>query len=183
MLVLHKKMQNQPVLSLRTGAQVATATQAIVNPSSLRIEGFYCDDRLGDEEMILLTQDIREHIKRGFVVNDHEVLTHPDDLIRLKKVIDLAYEPIGKLVVCENGTKLGKLNDYAVDSDSLYIKKIYVAPRLLKSITGTQLSIDRDQIVETTDTKIVVRDSTVKIKSNNVSQAINNGMNGVATAS
>jgi uncharacterized protein YrrD len=84
--------------------------------------------------------------------------------------MEISYEPKGKLVATEMGQKLGKLTDYAVDSDTLYIKKIYVSPRLIKSLTGGQFSIDRSQIVEVTDKKIVVKDAVVK-KSKKVNKA------------
>lgn len=159
MLLLSDKLKDQPVLSLRTGAQVAMATAPIINPNNLLVLGFFCFDNFSKEELVLLTQDIREHIQRGFVVNDHEVLSDPKDLVRIKKFLRLRFDLIGKNVVTDRGRKLGKITDYAADGDSLYIRKLYVSPRLLKSLTGSQLSIDRSQIVEVTDKQVVVREA------------------------
>lgn len=164
MLLLSAKLKNQSVLSLRTGGKVATADAPIINPNNMKIAGFYCTDHFSGDQLVLLAQDIREHIRQGFVVNDHEVLAIPEDLVRLKETLALEYDPIGKTVITDHRRKLGKVTDYAVDSESLYVKKLYVAPRLLKSLTGSQLSIDRTQILEVTDKDIIVKESTSKVE-------------------
>lgn len=164
MLILSAKLKDQPVLSLRTGGEVAQAIGPIINPNNMLVLGFYCHDKFSNNQLILLSQDVREHIRQGFVVNDHEVLAEPEDLVRFEEVLAIEFDPIGKLVVTDHHRKLGKVTDYAVDSDSLYVKKLYVAPRLLKSLTGSQLSIDRSQILEVTDKHIVVKEATEKVE-------------------
>lgn len=165
MLQLSSTLVNQAVLSLRTGGQVATAIEPIINPNNLKIEGFYCEDRFEKKQLILLTQDIRDRVERGFVVNDHEVLVDPEELIRLQAVIKLQFSLIGKPVVTVNKQRLGKVNDYAVDDVALYVQKIYVGQSIIKSLTGGGLTIDRGQIVEITDRKIVVQDPLKLVKS------------------
>ena len=162
MLLLSAKLKDQSVLSLRTGGQVASAKAPIINPNNMQVIGFYCDDHFSNKELILLTQDIREHIRAGFVINDHEALVEEEDLVRIKDIIGIQYDPVGKLVVTDHKRKLGRVSDYAVDGESLYIKKLYIAPRMLKSITGTQLSVDRTQILEVNDKKIIVKEATEK---------------------
>lgn len=165
MLRLSSTLINQAVLSLRTGGQVALATEPIINPNNLKIEGFYCDDRFEKRQLILLTQDIRDRIEQGFVINDHEVLVEPDELIRLESVLKLKFQLPGKPVVTVNKKRLGKVNDYAVDDMALYVQKIYVGPGLIKSLAAGNLSIDRSQITEITDRKIVVQDPLKGVKS------------------
>lgn len=162
MLLLSDKLKEQSVLSLRTGGKVAVAKAPIINPNNLQIVGFYCSDHFSGDELILLAQDIREHIRQGYVINDHEVLANPEDLIRLKSILEVQYELLGKSVISDHRRHLGKVTDYAVDSESLFIQKLYVTPRLLKSITGTTLSIDRKQVIEITDKHIVVKEATKK---------------------
>lgn len=165
MLLLSNTLLNQPVLSLRTGGQVATAVAPIINPDNLHIEGFYCEDKFSKNQLILLTQDIREHYAKGFVINDHEVLADPSELIRLEKVLKIRFEIMGKQVVTTGKQKLGKVCDYAVEAKSLYIQKLYVTPRLIKSISGGNLMIDKTQILEITDSKIIVEELLKPIKS------------------
>jgi uncharacterized protein YrrD len=158
MLQLSATILNQPVLSLRTGQQVATTATPIINPNNLKIEGFYCQDTGERKALILLEQDIREIIRDGIVVNDYDVLAEPEDLVRLKDILKLGFDPVGKTVITVSKQRVGKVSDYAVDVPSFIIKKLYVNRTLLKSFTSGQLGIDRTQIVEITDKKIIVQD-------------------------
>ena len=145
-------------MSLRIGAPIATADTPIINPNNLKIEGFYCTDKFSSEQLILLAQDIRDIIPQGLVVNDHDVLSTPKELVRLKPILDLEFDLIGKLVQTESKHKLGKVADFAVDDQSYFVQKLYIAQSLIKSIRSTQLSIDRTQILEITDKRIIVKD-------------------------
>lgn len=165
MLRLSKHIQNLPVMSLRTGGQVGTALEPIINPNDLKIEGWYCKDHFSNKTLILLAGDVRDFVPQGIAVDDHDALTEPDDLIRLKKVLDLEFELRGKQVVTNHKRKLGKVDDYALDPLTMKIQKIYVARPVYKSLTEGQLSIDRTQIIEITPKKIIVRDADVRVES------------------
>jgi len=158
MLQLSNALINKPVLSLRTGGVIATALEPLINPNNLKIEGFYCQDKFAKGRLILLSQDIREIMKQGFVVNDHDVLTPPEELVRFKDILEINFQLLGKPVVTDSKQRLGKINDFAADSETMYIQKLYVGQPLIKSLSGGQLSVDRSQIIEITNRKIVVQD-------------------------
>jgi uncharacterized protein YrrD len=159
MLQLSKAILGRSVMSLRTGGQVATVTSAIINPNNLKIEGLYCQDSINKkQQLVLLYQDIRDIIAQGVVVNDHDVLSEPTELIRLKDVMKLNFTLTGKQVVSVSKHKLGKVNDYAFESSTMFIQKLYVSQSLLKNLTTGGISVDRNQIVEITNRKIVVQD-------------------------
>lgn len=164
MLQLSASLLNQPVMSLRTGGEIAKIESAIFNPNNLKIEGFYCNDHFSRQKLILLTQDIRDNIKQGIVVNDHDVLSEPEELIRLQSILELNFELLGKPVETVSKHKVGKVTDFAVDSQSLYVQKLYVGPSLIKSLTSGQLSVDRNQIVEITNRRIVIKDLEEQVK-------------------
>jgi sporulation protein YlmC with PRC-barrel domain len=151
-------------MSLQTGGEIAKIESAIFNPNNLKIEGFYCNDLFSRQKLILLTQDIRDNIKQGIVVNDHDVLSEPDELIRLQSVLELQFELLGKPVETVSKHKVGKVTDYAVDNQTLYVQKIYVGPSLIKSLTSGQLSVDRNQIVEITNRRIIIKDLEAPVK-------------------
>lgn len=160
MLLLSNTLLNKSVLSLRTGGVIAQITGPIINPDNLKVEGFYCEDRFDKSLLVLVYQDIRDVLADGYVVNDHEVLVEPDDLIRLKKVMDINFEIIGKQVVTTNKQKVGKVNDYATETETMYIQKIYVGQSLIKNFTGGSLSIDRNQVNEITPRRIIINELT-----------------------
>ncbi len=162
MLKLHKTLLDVPVLSLRTGGRVGTATRLIVNPNNLKIAGWYVSDRFSSADLVLLAADVRDISSKGIIINDHEDLSEPSELVRLKEVLEIDYDPIGKKVISESGKKYGKVTDYSVETEGLIVKKIYASQSILKDFSGGNISIDRTQIIEITRSKIIVSDPTEK---------------------
>lgn len=158
MLQLSNTLTNKLVLSLRTGSPVATVESPIINPDNLMIEGFFCRDKFSKEKLVLLCQDIRETSPKGYFVNDHEVLSEPSELVRLQQILQVNFSPIGKQVVTTSKDKLGKVADFAYDTALMYIHKLYVSQSILRSFTGGNLVVDRNQIVEITPTRIIIND-------------------------
>lgn len=163
MLQLSAAFTNKPILSLRSGTQVGTSTVPIINPNNLKIEGLYCQVKGDRNTQILLSQDIRDIIPQGYVVNDADVLSDPTELVRLKSILKYQFEVMGKQVVTSSGDKVGKVSDYAVDTGSFFIHKLYVSQSLLKHFTGGSLGIDRTQIVEITEKQIIINDLHQKV--------------------
>lgn len=159
---LSQQVINLPVMSLRTGGKIATALEPIINPNNLKIEGWYCEDVFSKSRLVLLAKDVRDFVPQGIAVNDHEVLSEPGELIRLKEVLELEFVLVGKPVVTNHKRRLGKVSDFALDPEALIIQKLYVHRPLYRSLTDSQLTIDRTQIIEITDRRIVVRDADVK---------------------
>lgn len=158
MLQLSKSLLNVPVMSLRLGGQVATAVEPIINPNNLKIEGWHCTDSKSKDQLILLSQDIREILPQGFVVNDFEVLAHPDDLVRLQDVLKLDFPLLGHSVVSDKKRKLGKVSDFATETTTFYIQKLYTSQSMLTNLKGSGTAIARDQIIEINNRAIVVKD-------------------------
>jgi uncharacterized protein YrrD len=158
MLQLSASLLKRSVLSLRTGSPVATVKAPIINPNNLKVEGFYCEDRFSKKHLVLLYQDIRDILPQGFVVNDHDVLVEAEDLIRLKEIMELNFDLIGKQVVTVDKQKVGKVNDYATDTATMFIQKIYVSRSIFQSLSTGTLSVDRSQINEITPHRIVINE-------------------------
>lgn len=171
MLRLSAQMKNLSVMSLRTGGKVATATMPIINPDNLKIVGWHCEDHFSKQNLILLSQDVRDFVPQGIAVNDHSDLSEPDELIRLQDVLKLEFEIIGKQVVTDQKRRVGKVSDYATDIDSLIITKLYASRPIYKSLTEGQRIIDRKQIIEITNKKVIVKDVDIKAKSKERSTA------------
>lgn len=160
MLKLSSTLLNQPVMSMRTGNQVGTALQPIINPHNLKILGWWCRGP-GSQSQVLLSEDVRETMPAGLAINDEEALSNPADLVRHKEVLDIRFDLIDKPVRTKR-QKLGKVSDYSYN-DGLFVQKLYVARPLHKVFASEDtLIIDREQILEVTDKYILVRDTEVK---------------------
>jgi hypothetical protein len=160
MLRLSSSLLNQPVISLRTGSQIALAVEPIINPHNLKILGWWCTGP-GGKRQVLLADDIREDMANGLAVNNEDALSEPADLVRHKEVLDIHFELMDKLVRTKR-QKLGKVSDFSYN-DGLFVQKLYVARPLHKVFTTEDtLIIDREQIIEVTDKYILVRDTEIK---------------------
>lgn len=158
MLQLSKALINVPVMSLRVGGQVATAIEPIINPTNLKIEGWFCADTRSKKKLVLLSQDVRELLPQGLVIDDFDVLADPHDLIRMKDLLHINFPLLGHNVVSESKQKLGKVSDFATETTTFYIQKLYTSQPLLKSLKGGSTSIERNQIIEINQKQIVVKD-------------------------
>lgn len=162
MLTLGQQLLGKKIMSLRISRPIGVITEVIVNPNNLKIEGWHATD-LGDKKhVVLLSQDVRDILPQGFVVNDHEALTHPDELVRLKEILSYNFSLIDKTVVSNHKRRIGKVTDYAFDKDNFIIQKLHVGQSILKSFTGGALMIDRNQIIEITNRRITVREATAE---------------------
>lgn len=164
MLQLSKIYYDRPILSLRTGGDIGHALSPLINPNNLKIEGWYATARGERDSCILPSNEVRDIINKGIVVNDHTSLTATEDLVRMKDIINMGFELIGKQVITDQKRKIGKVSDYAVDDQSLHIKKLYVQQSLLRTMSMDQRIIDRDQIVEINNREVIVRDTDDKVR-------------------
>lgn len=158
MLSLSNSLVNKQVLSLRSSTPVADVEGVIINPDNLKVEGFYCKDLYNKKSLVLTIGDIRETTFDGYIVNDHEVLVDPEDLIRLREVLNLNFVLIGKSVETVSKEKIGKVSDYVTDTDSMFIQKLYVSRPLLKALNNNTFIVDRNQINEINSSKIIIND-------------------------
>ena len=157
--MLSSSLRNRPVMSLRTGTQIAIAVQPVINPHNLKILGWWCTAAGGKRE-VLLAEDVRETMPTGLAVNNEEALSDPADLVRHKEILDIKFELMDKLVRTKR-QKLGKVSDFSYN-DGLFVQKLYVAKPLHKVLTAEDtLIIDREQILEVTDKYILVRDTEI----------------------
>jgi hypothetical protein len=161
MLRMSGSLFNLPVVSLRVGQPIAVAESPIINPHNLKIIGWWCKANSSPGLQILLTDDIRENIAQGLAVNDEDALSAPEDLIRYKEILDAKFQLADKLVKTKR-QKIGKVHDFSYN-DGMFVQKLYVTRSLIKVFTTEDTAIiDRTQILEITDTYILVRDSEIK---------------------
>lgn len=163
MLILSGQFANKKVISLRTGHEVAYLIGPIINPNNLKIEGFRVSDSKSKKELFLLTQDIRQYHVSGIFIDDHDDLSEEDDLVRLKEVLKINFVLIGKNVETASASKVGKVVDYAFDDISMFIIKLFISKPLYKSLNGSSLTVNRDQIVNITPSKIIIEDLLSKV--------------------
>jgi len=98
------------------------------------------------------------------VIDDADELVSPDDVVKIKEVLDLNFGLIGLKVETKKGTHLGKIFDYTLDSESFMLQQIIVKRPAIKSFLDPELTIHRREIVEVNDYKVIVKDEEKVIK-------------------
>ncbi len=157
-----------PVLSLHVGGPIAWTDSEVVDPEKLKIIAFFVDGPAihNDPEAgdILETRDVREFSNMGMIVDSIETFVNEGDVIKLDKILKLNFSLIGLKVETKKGSKLGKIIDYIVDTDTFTVHQLIVKRPVVKAIIDPELTIPRKEILEVNDYKIIVKDEEDKIR-------------------
>lgn len=164
MYVLASQLRNLPIVGLQTGQEVGTVMRPLVRADSLDIPALYCKIHGGrpEKRYVILMRDIRQHANDCVIVDSHEDIEEAGEIVRLQQAINNDYDPINKLVVNEDGTRLGRVEDYTLNIGSHRIQKLYVHQPFWRSILFHNLVIDRSQIIDINTKQITVRDASIK---------------------
>lgn len=158
MLILGTRLLNTPVMSLQTGGKLASTQKPVIDPSNLKIIAFEVDGPLLSERPALLrTADIREMGRVGMIINSNDEIIGVHDVIKIEQLYELGFPLIGMSVIDDRKHRLGKVEDYTVETDSFIVQQINVKRGFFKGLTDTGVLIGRSQIVEINDTAIIVR--------------------------
>jgi uncharacterized protein YrrD len=165
MLVLGSRLYSTPVMSLQTGARLAVTAQPIIDPGKLKIYAYeLTGPLLTRKPSYLRTEDVRELGQIGMIVDSSDEFVSPDDIIKLQELIELGFPLVGMAVVDDFKRKLGKVEDYTVDTKSFMVQQLNVRRGFLRGITDTGLLIHRSQIIEINDDAIVVHTNARQVR-------------------
>lgn len=166
MLILGSRLIDTPIMGLQTSTKLASAKSPIIDPSNLKIVAYEVDGPLLTEKPAFLRiADIRELSEIGMIIDSDDEIIGIEDVISLKKIFDLNFNLIGLNVIDEHKSKLGKVEDFSLDTDSFIIQQLNVRPSILKSLASASLLIHRSQIIEINNESIIVRATTKKLES------------------
>ena len=168
MLINASRLINYPVLSLHVGGPIAWVNADIVDPEKLKIIAFKVDGPAikNDPEAgnILEARDVREFADSGMIIDSIEDFVNPGDVIKLDKIMELNFALNGLKVETKKGSKLGKVIDYVVDTETFTVLQLVVKRPAVKALIDPELIVPRKQIVEVNDYKIIVKDEEEKIR-------------------
>ena len=155
----NSRLIGTPILSVQAGGAIAAVTAPVVNPDNLKIIALQLEGPIiNASNYILDTASVREYSHLGMVIDDADELVGPEDVVKIKDVLALNFNLIGLKVETKKGSKLGKVIDFSFTSDDFIIQQIIVKRPVVKSFVDPELIIHRREIVEITDTKVVVKD-------------------------
>jgi len=163
--VVGSRLLGYPVLSLHVGGEIARTVEPVIDPEGLKIIGYVLDGPLirGEVGEILDISSVREFAPTGMIVDSIDEFVNRLDVVRIDKVMGLNFRLVGLKVVTEDGENLGKISDYTLDTKSFAIYQLIVRRPTLKSLIDPELTINRSQIVEVDDYKVVVKNEKEKV--------------------
>ncbi|MBI3984090.1 hypothetical protein HY346_02210 [Candidatus Microgenomates bacterium] len=162
MLMQSQQLTAAQVVSIHSSQAIARLSDAIISPHQLEVVGYYAEPpQKRPEPLVLLASDIRQANPKRVFINSIDELTPVSDLVRLQEIIDLKFSLIGKPVKTLSHRRLGKVEEYVIDTLNWQVRKLYVKQSVLKNLSLQSLVIDRNQIAEVSDREITVNDAII----------------------
>jgi sporulation protein YlmC with PRC-barrel domain len=164
MLLLGSQLIGTSVMGLQTGTKLAELSEPLIDPANLKILAYSLQGALLIESpSYILMNDVREFSSIGMIIDSSEEFIGLHDVVKVEKLHGLNFKLVGMAVIDQHRRKLGKVDDYSVESASFVIEQLNVKKSVL-AITDTSLLINRAQIVEINDRHIIVRTTAKKIE-------------------
>lgn len=165
MLILGSRLLRSPIMSLQTGGELAVTTRPIINPDNLRIVAYEVEGSLLSERPAFLrVNEIREFGKIGMIVDSSDDLIGLTDVIEIERLHKLNFPLTGMTVFDEHKHKLGKIEDYTLDTVDYRIQQLNVKRGFFQGFNDTGMLIHRSQIIEINDNGIIVRSTAKKLE-------------------
>jgi uncharacterized protein YrrD len=167
MLALSASLTGTPIMSLQTGSRLGLISKPLIDPVDLKIVAFYVDEHFNKKQTVklLMVRDIREFGPMGMIIDSSDEFIEEDDVINIKKIIDINFNLIGLEVVDDRKRKLGKVSDYTIDTNNFMIWQLHITHGILKSFASSGAIIGRKQIIEVNDRQVIVKSPDEKVSS------------------
>lgn len=164
--MFNTKLTSIPVASVQASSPIALIVGYIIDPRNLTISALYAQLSSAKSESlrILHTTDIREFTQHGIIINNDDQLMDQDDLVRLQEIIDIDFKLLQKPVVTEDGSRIGKVSSFVIDTGTWLIVKLHVRQPIVHSVNASELIVARSQIVKVTDSQIIIKSANIKAK-------------------
>ena len=154
---------NKTVVVYREARIAGVITNYIVSKDNLAVEIFEVKVMDDNKIYLLLSKDIHSVTSRGPVVMNYESdLCLAEDLVRQKDIIKSKFRLLGATVITKDGKKLGRVKNFTLDYESFKVSKLHINPRIIKRIINESLIIDRRQILEVRNDKIIIKSTSIK---------------------
>jgi len=156
-----------PIVDLDSGDVLGQITGWVVSPEEQKVLA-YLLQKSGwlTRGQIVLDADIVEYGPRMLIVNDPSAVISPEEVIGLPQLIERRSTIVGYDARDETGQSLGQVQDFVFDITSGLIQRYYVRPSLISALTSNDLVLNRDEVIEIKDRRIVFRrDALVPIAS------------------
>jgi len=169
MLINAKKLINLPIIEAVTMKKVAVVDNLIVSPENGAVLAFLLRKNfLSNKNRIVVLHDVREMYIDGLVTNSKDNIINPDEVIKVKSVLDQNIFLLGSRVITQNSKILGYLEDFIFDTGFSAIVTLIVKKRF----STEKRIISAERILNIQPGRIVIRDISNKVEVPKVSKVL-----------
>lgn len=162
---LASEFERTAIATKREKAVLGFLKDIILNPETGDAIGllFYVAGAKG-RKMVANSTDIAGVGANFIMIESADSASPPDEIIRIKEVLDKDIKIVGSYVADEDGRHLGKVRDWSVNLKTMRLERLYVTSSGLVKIFAQDLIIPANDIVKIEKDKITVRSGSVKHK-------------------
>lgn len=154
MFIEAKKIIGLPVAAIDTETKIGEIAQIVIDPENGRILGFLIKTGgILSPTLALSIVDIKEWDPNGIVTESLDNLVNPDEIVRIKNVLDKKIDFLKMSAKTESGKGLGMVEDLLIDTDTEIVAKYY-----LKDILGKSRVLSSDQVIKIENKTIIFHD-------------------------
>ena len=154
MLLQASQIVGLPVGATDTQAKIGTVDQVVVDPDSGTLLGFIVKTGLFGRK-VLSYHDVTGIDHAAVLVRSEDVILPSEEVAPIDKALRDKRPLIGQKVVTEGGTKLGRVVDLVINTDTGLATKLYISHLLEERI------VPADKVVKVTKEHVIVKDDVV----------------------
>jgi|GEM_PF-3382650 len=157
---LASQFQNISVVTSQERIVLGPLVDIIIDPANGNAVGILFKSIHGN--MVTNTRDIIGVGLNFIMIEGIEKASEPDEIIRIKEIMDQEVELVGSRVVDETGRNLGQVNDWCVNLKTMRLARLHVTSSKLFKFIRDDLIISIDDIITIEKGKITVKSGLVK---------------------
>lgn len=162
---LSSEFNRTVIISRKEHAILGTLSDVIIHPRDKRAVGMVLDiGKKGDIKAVFNTSDVVGVGTNFIMIESADNISPPDEIIRLKEILDLGIELNGSKVVDEDGRHLGKVRDWSVDLKAMQLSRLYVVSSNWIKALSQDLIISRGNVVRIEKGRVIVSGGSLKLK-------------------
>jgi|GEM_PF-6115677 len=159
MLLAYADMLHAPVAAADVGEKIGTVTDVIVDPETHTVLAFVIrPGGLFAGLQFVSPQDVIEYDPHALIVASGDALVPTSDILRAQTMLRQHVHVLRRSVMSESGDNLGKVNNFAIDTETAGVVRYYV-----HALFGQERIIPTKSIVQVTDKAFIISDTQLKV--------------------
>ncbi len=153
------------VVTKREKVIVGNLFDFVINPDSGFVIGIIIE--IFDKKKTKKTVNVSQVVGIGadfVMIVSLDDLAEPDEIIRIKEVLDSDIKIRNTKVYNQNNDYLGKVKDYTLNFHTMSLNRLYIRPANMLKVILEDLVIPRNDIIKIEKNRIIVRSGAIKQK-------------------